>query len=44
VLKGRQPWKREARHDDRMVAERLDSILHEGITERPADRVEKAAN
>jgi hypothetical protein len=44
VLKGRQPWKREARHDDQVVADRLDKILHENITEQPADRVEKAAN
>jgi 5,10-methylenetetrahydrofolate reductase len=44
VLKGRRPWKREARHDDQVVADRLDRILHENITEQPADRVEKAAN
>src|SRR5690606_12507309 len=44
VLKGRRPWKREARQDDRIVADRLDRILNDGITERPADRVEKAAN
>jgi 5,10-methylenetetrahydrofolate reductase len=44
VLKGRRPWKREARHDDQVVADRLDKILHENITEQPADRVEKAAN
>jgi 5,10-methylenetetrahydrofolate reductase len=44
VLKGRQPWKREARHDDQVVADRLDRILHEDITDRPADRVERAAN
>jgi 5,10-methylenetetrahydrofolate reductase len=39
VLKGRQPWKREARQDDQIVADRLDRILHEDMTERPADRV-----
>ncbi|TGQ58877.1 methylenetetrahydrofolate reductase, partial [bacterium M00.F.Ca.ET.205.01.1.1] len=33
VLKGRQPWKREIRRDDQMVADRLDRILHEDITE-----------
>ena len=44
VLKGRQPWKREARQDDQMVADRLDQILHDDMTERPADRVERAVN
>ena len=42
VLKGRQPWKREARQDDQIVADRLDRILHEDMTERPADRVARA--
>lgn len=44
VLRDRRPWKREARHDDRVVADRLDSILNDEITEQPADRVERAAN
>ncbi|MDN5927454.1 MAG: methylenetetrahydrofolate reductase [Hyphomicrobiales bacterium] len=44
VLKDRRPWKREARHDDQVVADRLDSILNDEITEQPADRVERAAN
>ena len=29
VLKGRQPWKREIRRDDQLVADRLDHILHD---------------
>jgi 5,10-methylenetetrahydrofolate reductase len=29
VLKGRQPWKREAQPDDAIVAERLGRLLHE---------------
>ena len=29
VLKGRKPWKREARPDDAIVAERLGRLLHE---------------
>ena len=33
VLKGRQPWKREVRRDDQLVADRLDHILHDDITE-----------
>src|SRR5690606_30331319 len=28
ILKGRQPWKREARRDDQLVADRLEHILH----------------
>jgi 5,10-methylenetetrahydrofolate reductase len=28
VLKGRRPWKREARPDDLLAAERLDELLH----------------
>jgi hypothetical protein len=44
VLKGRRPWKREARHDDQIVADRLDKILHEDMTEQPADRVARARN
>ena len=33
VLKGRQPWKREARRDDQLVADRLEHILHDDVTE-----------
>ena len=44
VLKGRQPWKREARQDDQIVADRLDRILHEDTTEQPADRVARAGS
>ena len=44
VLKGRKPWKREARIDDAMVAERLDHILHDETTETPQQIVKEAAN
>jgi 5,10-methylenetetrahydrofolate reductase len=42
VLRGRQPWKREIRRDDQMVAERLDHILHDDITETQTDLVKTA--
>src|SRR5262245_14747490 len=42
VLKGRQPWKREIRRDDQIVAERLDHILHDEITETQVDMVKTA--
>ncbi len=42
VLKGRQPWKREARRDDRMVADRLGHILTDQITESQVDMVKSA--
>jgi tagatose-1,6-bisphosphate aldolase len=42
VLKGRQPWKREIRRDDQMVAERLDHILHDEIVETQSDLVKTA--
>jgi 5,10-methylenetetrahydrofolate reductase len=42
VLKGRQPWKREARPDDQMVSDRLDQILNEDITETQVDMVKTA--
>jgi 5,10-methylenetetrahydrofolate reductase len=42
VLKGRQPWKREARRDDQMVADRLDHILHDDITETQSEMVKTA--
>ncbi len=42
VLKGRKPWKREARHDDRMVADRLGLILKDDITESQVDMVKSA--
>ena len=44
VLKGRRPWRREARPDDAMVADRLDHILNDNPTERPGDIVKEAAN
>ncbi|PSJ64408.1 methylenetetrahydrofolate reductase [Kumtagia ephedrae] len=42
VLKGRQPWKREARADDQRVAERLGHILHDDVTETQVDMVKTA--
>jgi 5,10-methylenetetrahydrofolate reductase len=42
VLKGRRPWHREARPDDRIVADRLEQILHDGITETQVDMVKSA--
>jgi 5,10-methylenetetrahydrofolate reductase len=42
VLRGRRPWQREPRADDAMVAERLDQILHENITETQSDMVKSA--
>jgi 5,10-methylenetetrahydrofolate reductase len=42
VLKGRQPWKREARADDRIVAERLGLILQDNVTETQVDMVKTA--
>jgi 5,10-methylenetetrahydrofolate reductase len=42
VLKGRQPWKREVRRDDALVAERLDHLLHDNITETQVDMVKTA--
>jgi 5,10-methylenetetrahydrofolate reductase len=42
VLKGRQPWKREVRRDDQRVAERLDHLLHDDITESQVEIVKTA--
>jgi tagatose-1,6-bisphosphate aldolase len=42
VLKGRQPWAREIRRDDQLVADRLDHILHDNITETQVDMVKTA--
>lgn len=42
VLKGRRPWQREARQDDRMVAERLDEILQKNKIETQVDLVKTA--
>jgi len=42
VLKGRRPWKREARADDQLVAERLEHILHDDVTESQVDMVKTA--
>jgi 5,10-methylenetetrahydrofolate reductase len=42
VLKGRQPWKRERRSDDELVARRLDHILHDDVTETQVDMVKTA--
>ncbi len=42
VLKGRRPWKREVRPDDQMVADRLEQILHDNITETQVEMVKTA--
>jgi 5,10-methylenetetrahydrofolate reductase len=42
VLKGRRPWKRESRRDDQLVADRLDHLLHDDITETQVDMVKTA--
>jgi 5,10-methylenetetrahydrofolate reductase len=42
VLKGRRPWKRETRRDDQLVADRLDHLLHDDITEAQAEMVKTA--
>ncbi|MBX3597348.1 MAG: methylenetetrahydrofolate reductase [Rhizobiaceae bacterium] len=39
VLKGRRPWRREARHDDHIVAERLESLLRDNPVESQVDLV-----
>ena len=45
VLKGRRPWKREARRDDQMVADRLDHILHDDDqNQQPQNMVKEAAH
>jgi 5,10-methylenetetrahydrofolate reductase len=44
VLKGRRPWRKESRPDDALVAERLEQILHEDITEKQVDMVKEAAH
>lgn len=42
VLKGRQPWKRELRRDDRLVADRLDHLIHDDVTETQSEMVKTA--
>jgi 5,10-methylenetetrahydrofolate reductase len=42
VLKGRQPWKRETRRDDQLVAARLDHLLHDEVTETQSEMVKTA--
>ena len=42
VLKGRQPWKREIRRDDRIVADRLEHLIHDEVTESQAEMVKTA--
>jgi 5,10-methylenetetrahydrofolate reductase len=41
VLKGRQPWKRELRSDDAVVAERMTEILEEAEQGGPPDDTQK---
>ena len=43
VLKGRQPWKREIRRDDQLVADRLDHILHDDDYRNPGGHGEDRA-
>jgi 5,10-methylenetetrahydrofolate reductase len=42
VLKGRRPWKREARADDATVAARLEHLLQDNLTETQVDMVKSA--
>jgi 5,10-methylenetetrahydrofolate reductase len=42
VLKGRQPWKREAGRDDQRVADRLQQILANDTTQSQVDMVKTA--
>jgi 5,10-methylenetetrahydrofolate reductase len=42
VLKGRQPWKRETGRNDRLVADRLDHLLHDDVTETQSEMVKTA--
>jgi 5,10-methylenetetrahydrofolate reductase len=42
VLQGRRPWQREARQDDRLVAERLESILRDEKAQSQVDLVKTA--
>jgi 5,10-methylenetetrahydrofolate reductase len=43
ALRGRKPWKREARPDDQMVAERMDAILHPEKARSPQQMVKEAS-
>ncbi len=43
ILKGRQPWKREARQDEQQVIDRLDSLLHRDAIS-PQGMAEKATH
>lgn len=43
VLKGRKPWQREARSDERIVAERLEDLRNRGAQE-PGQALEKATH
>ena len=44
VLKGRKPWKREARADDQMVADQLEHLLHDDAkTKTPQQLVKEAS-
>ncbi|MEX0956124.1 MAG: methylenetetrahydrofolate reductase [Rhizobiaceae bacterium] len=44
VLKGRRPWQKEPKHDDALIAERLEHILGDDTTERQQQMVKDAAN
>lgn len=44
VLKGRRPWRKEPRPDDRMVADRLGEILRDSPDEQPQQLAKDAAH
>ena len=44
VLKGRRPWKRELARDTQTIADRLDHILHDDITETQTEMVKAGAH
>jgi 5,10-methylenetetrahydrofolate reductase len=44
VLKGRRPWQKEPKHDDALIAERLEHILGDDTTERQQQMVKDAAH
>lgn len=44
ALRGREPWKREARPEDQMVAQRLDEILHPDDARTPEQIIKQVTN
>ena len=43
VLKGRKPWRREARADDQMVADQLEHLLHDDAKAKTPQQLVKEA-